>query len=231
MLIWARTLGLIISIDGPAASGKSTTARLVAERLGYVYLDSGAMYRAAALRAIRLGVPMDDHDKLEDVARQARIELTDNGTGPIVLDGEDVTEAIRAPEVSRVASIMSAISGVRKALVAQQRRIGLCGDCVVEGRDIGTVVFPDAELKIYITASREERAKRRLIELGAGSSGLDLDAVMRDIEERDRRDSTRKDSPLIEPGDAIVIDTTDLGIDEQVEEVIRLAKERGATAH
>jgi cytidylate kinase len=188
------------------------------------------MYRAAALRALRLGVPPDDHRGLVRAARGGTIELEDRGMGRILLDGVDVTEAIRSPETSEAASRMSMISGVRRALVSQQRTIGCSGDSVVEGRDIGTVVFPYAELKIFITASPEERARRRLKELREQGVDDSFDDVFADILERDRRDSTRRDSPLRRANDAVVLDTTDMGIDEQVEEVVRLAIERGATA-
>lgn len=221
---------LIIAIDGPAASGKSTTAKLVADRLGYAYLDSGAMYRAAALRALRLGVSMGDDNELARVARDAAITFPEGGTGPVYLDGEDVTSAIREPEVTDASSIMSSVPAVRKAMVRQQRTLGRAGHCVVEGRDIGTVVFPDAELKIFLVASIDERARRRVTELGLTSGDVDPDRVASEIEERDRRDSTRSDSPLRRAEDAVQVDTTNLTIEEQVQEVIRLAVERGAGA-
>jgi cytidylate kinase len=219
---------LIIAIDGPAASGKSTTAKLVAGRLGYAYLDSGAMYRAAALRALRLRVPMSDHDELATVAREASITFPEGGAGPVHLDGEDVTSAIRAPEVTDASSVMSSVPAVRRAMVRQQRMLGRSSDCVVEGRDIGTVVFPDAELKVFLVASIEERARRRVAELEQASVQVDPDQVIGEIRERDRRDSTRSDSPLRKAEDAIELDTTSLSIEEQVAAVVRLAVERGA---
>jgi len=232
-----RVANLIIAIDGPAASGKSTTAKRVADRLGYTYIDSGAMYRAAALRALRLGVSLDDPEALTEAARNAKIELLDRGRGPILLDGEDVSAAIRDEEVTVAASRMSAVSGVRRALVRQQRAMGFRTDCVMEGRDIGTVVFPDADLKVYLVASLEERARRRYrqdVEQGLRPplEGDDLALALREIadeiRERDRRDSTRLDSPLRKAEDAVEIDTTELTIDEQVERVVELAIERGA---
>ncbi len=224
----ARVTSLIIAIDGPAASGKSTTAKRVAERFGYTYIDSGAMYRAAALRAICAGVPLDDEEELTRVAEAAEIVLEDLGRGRITLDAEDVTEAIRAPEVTAAASVMSTVPGVRKALVRQQRELGRSGSCVMEGRDIGTVVFPDADLKVFLVASLEVRAGRRLPDLASRGVDATLEDVMEEIAERDRRDSTRTDSPLRRADDAIEVDTTELSIDEQVEEVVRLALERGA---
>jgi len=186
------------------------------------------MYRAAALRALRLGVQIDDHEALGRVAASASIELRACGRGPVYLDGADVTEAIRDPEVTEASSTMSTVPAVRRALVAEQRRIGRSSDCVMEGRDIGTVVFPDADLKVFLVASLEERARRRLADLAARDEEVDLASVMAGIEERDRRDSTRTDSPLRRADDAIELDTTDLSIEEQVERVLDLAVERGA---
>ncbi len=234
-----RVASLIITIDGPAASGKSTTAKLVASRLGYTYIDSGAMYRAVALKALRACVSMGDHESLGRVAREASIELADRGRGPIFLDGEDVTLAIRAADVSDAASLMSAVPEVRRALVAQQREIGRSMSCVMEGRDIGTVVFPDADLKIYLVASLDERARRRHRQSGEPErgdvpgpddreSGTALRELAATIRQRDERDSTRKDSPLRKAEDATELDTTGLTIAEQVERVVELAVERGA---
>ena len=230
---------LIIAIDGPAASGKSTTAKLVADRLGYTYIDSGAMYRAAALRALRLGVSMADHAALGRVAREASIDLGHLGRGPVTLDGEDVTAEIRNSEVTAASSIVSSVPEVRRALVALQREIGRAGGCVMEGRDIGTVVFPDADLKVFLTASLAERARRRCeqsIEQGfgareEGSAAGDraLKRHAREIARRDERDATRDDSPLRKADDAVEIDTTALTIAEQVDRVVELAIERGAT--
>lgn len=228
---------LIIAIDGPAASGKSTTAKLVADRLGYTYIDSGAMYRAAALRALRLGVSMEDHEALGRVAREALIELGPLGRGPVTLDGADVTVEIRAGDVTAAASIMSSVPEVRRALVARQREIGRSTDCVMEGRDIGTVVFPEADLKVFLVASLAERARRRYeqsVEQGHGAPSGDATTRERalgqhasEIANRDRRDETRDDSPLRKAEDAIELDTTSLTIDQQVDTVIELALRRG----
>jgi cytidylate kinase len=202
----------------------------VADRLGFAYLDSGAMYRAAALRAVRLGVSLGDHAALGRAAEGAAIELTLAGRGPVLLDGVDVTADIRAPAVSSASSIVSAVPAVRRALVRQQRAFAAGVDCVVEGRDIGTVVFPDADLKVYLTASIGERARRRMIELaGRGIHGDEV-AIRSEIAERDRRDSTREDSPLRKAADAVEVDTTGLSIEEQVEAVVRIARERMRSA-
>jgi len=198
----------------------------VADRLGFVYLDSGAMYRAAALRALRLRIPLDDHAALGRAAEEARIELGPLGRGPVLLDGEDVTAAIRTPAVSDASSVMSAVPAVRRALVRQQRAFAGTGDCVVEGRDIGTVVFPDADLKVFLTASIAERARRRVAELGARGIQVDPVRIEAEIAERDRRDSTREDSPLRKAEGAVEVDTTGLTIDGQVEAVVRVARER-----
>lgn len=229
---------LIIAIDGPAASGKSTTAKLVADRLGYTYIDSGAMYRAAALRALRLGVSLDEHAALSRVAREASIGLGELGRGPVTLDGEDVSLAIRTSEVTAAASVMSCVPDVRRALVAQQRAIGRSADCVMEGRDIGTVVFPDADLKIFLTASLNERARRRYEQaVEQGLRPRDVDAEGRDralrecaleLEARDERDTTRDDSPLRKADDAVELDTTGMTIEEQIEAVVELAVALGA---
>lgn len=197
------------------------------------------MYRAVALKAIRLSVSMDDHDRLGEVAREALVELTGRGRGPILLDSEDVTEAIRDNDVSDAASIMSTVPEVRRALVAQQREIGHRESCVMEGRDIGTVVFPDADLKVFLVASIEERARRRYLQSAAqrthegaegdaDDDGTALREIMESIAERDRRDSTRADSPLRKADDAVEVDTTSMTIEDQVDRVVELAIERGA---
>jgi cytidylate kinase len=188
------------------------------------------MYRAVALKAIRTGTCLGEHELLGGIARGATIDLTDRGRGPILLDGEDVTEAVRSADVSEAASVMSTVPEVRRALVAQQRAIGRRENCVMEGRDIGTVVFPDADLKIFLVASLEARAKRRLLESDATAAGGSeaMAEQMAAIAERDRRDSTREDSPLRKAEDAVEVDTTDLTIEQQVERVVRLARRRGA---
>jgi cytidylate kinase len=218
---------LVIAIDGPAASGKSTTAKLVAARLGYLHIDTGAMYRAFTLKILRSGVDGFYSKKIASLAEATRIELQpDNGSLKVLLDGEDVTEQIRSPEVTTAVSSVSSVRDVRQALVKEQRRLGKDGGVVLEGRDIGTVVFPDADLKIFMVASIEARALRRQRELAAKGISTDLEALMREIRERDEKDSSREESPLRKADDAIVLDTTSLTIDEQVEFVVQKAQER-----
>jgi cytidylate kinase len=220
---------LIIAIDGPVASGKSTIARRVAELLGYLYLDSGAMYRAVALAADRGGVPLDDAARLEVLAREGRIELAmRDGKLRVLLDGEDVTEAIRSPEISQAASRVAEHAGVRKALVAAQRQMGAAGGVVMEGRDIGTAVFPNAGLKIYLDASLEERARRRMQDHVGRGEKITLEELVEQIRERDRRDRTREVSPLVQAADAVLVDSTALDIEETARVIALLACERAA---
>ena len=187
------------------------------------------MYRAVALKALRAGADIDDRERLGRIAREARIELADRGRGPVLLDGEVVTAQIRREEVSDAASLISTVPEVRRALVSLQREIGRREDCVMEGRDIGTVVFPDAELKVFLVASLEARAGRRLLE--SGEAAGELSEQVTAIAERDVRDATREDSPLRKAEDAVEVDTTDLTIEEQVERVIELARGSGAAGH
>jgi CMP/dCMP kinase len=202
---------VVIAIDGPAGAGKSTVARAVADRLGFTYLDSGAMYRAAALAASETGA-----DPAE-AAAALDIELGDR----IVANGRDVTDAIRAPEVTEAASTIATNKAVREALVDKQRSLLKEGDWVAEGRDIGTVVAPDAELKVFLTASPEQRAQRRAKELGA-----DWQLVLQDQTLRDEQDRSRAHSPLKPAEDAVEVDTTDRTIDEVVDRIVELASER-----
>ena len=198
----ALTKSLIIAIDGPGGSGKSTVARSVARRLGFTYIDSGAMYRAVALWALRLGMDLDDLHRLEQLAKEARIELPGER---VLLNGEDVTAEIRAPKVSDAASRVAAQPGVRRAMREEQRRIGSAGPSVMEGRDIGTVVFPDAKVKIFLDAQPDARAQRRASELGAS-----VEEVARDLDARDQRDRSRAEAPLTQAPDAEYLDTTRL---------------------
>jgi len=201
---------MLVAIDGPAGAGKSTVARALAERLGYTYLDSGAMYRCVAL--LSLDAP---NDRPAALARGAQIELGER----ILLDGRDVSEAIRAPEVSEAASRVAADAGVRTALVTSQRALIADGDWVAEGRDIGTVVAPEAELKVFLTASPEERAHRRAAELGA-----DPQTVLAEQALRDERDTTREHSPLAAAPGAVLLDTSGLTVAEVVERIAALAR-------
>lgn len=215
---------ITIAIDGPAGAGKSTLARRLAARLGFLYIDTGAMYRAVALWARRLGVPWDDAHSLEQLARASRIELTPEGK--VLLNSEDVSEAIRDPEISEGASRVSAIPGVRRALVEKQQQMGRHSSVVMEGRDIGTVVFPDAQVKIYLDATPEERTRRRMKDLAARGIPAVFDQVLAEIQRRDQRDSTRADSPLCQAPDAIYLDSTGLSEDQVEQALLKIVRER-----
>ncbi len=216
-----------IAIDGPAASGKSTTAREVARRLGYIYIDTGAMYRAITRAALDAGVDMNDADALERVARSSKITLEiKEGQQHTFLNGRDVSGEIRTPEIDRNITPVATHPGVRRIMVEQQRQLAQNGGVVMDGRDIGTVVLPGAELKIFMEASIEARARRRLKEQTNGDSSLTLESIKADLARRDHADSTRADGPLKKAQDAIVIDTSHMSIEEQVEKIVQLARER-----
>jgi len=220
---------LIIAIDGPVGSGKSTLARRVAELMEYVYIDTGAMYRALALKALRKGISFDRDEDLETLACDTHIDLrAADGTQLIFLDHEDVTTAIRTPEVSQAASKIAVVSGVRRVLVAEQRRAGQRGGVVMEGRDIGTVVFPDADLKIFLTASPEVRADRRYHEHQQKGDAIDRAHTLDEIHERDQRDRERSTSPLVRAPDAVVVDSTAMEAEEVARLVVMLAKGKSA---
>jgi cytidylate kinase len=213
---------LLVAIDGPAGAGKSTVARLLARELGYTYLDSGAMYRCVALLSLR-----EPQAEPAALARAARIEFragpAEEARPRTILDGEDVSERIREGEVAQAASHVAADPGVREALVAKQRELIAAGDWVAEGRDIGTVVAPDAELKVFLTASPQERARRRAAELGADEAEVLAEQAL-----RDERDTTRSHSPLQEAPDAVVLDTTGLGVEQVVARIAALARGESA---
>lgn len=219
---------MIIAIDGPAASGKSTVARTLASRLGTGYLDTGAMYRAVAAEALRRGVELDDQDALIALASSLslRFEREAGSVLPtrVLADGRDVTDEIRTPGVDSAVSPVSAVPGVRKAMVRVQRELGAEGDWVVEGRDIGTVVFPDAAVKVFLTASAEERARRREIDMRRLGLRLGARDVQKRLEARDEYDSTREASPLLAADDAVRLDTTGLSVDEVVALIARLVE-------
>ncbi len=223
---------LIIAIDGPVGSGKSTVARRVAELLGYTYLDSGAMYRALAWKALRDEVPLDSASQLEALARGTHVDLEVAASAPegsglrVRLDGADVTEAIRSADVSQAASLVAVVPGVRKVLVAEQRRAGARGGVVMEGRDIGTVVFPDADLKIYLDATVEVRAERRWREHQQKGDVMTLAQVIEEVRERDRRDKNREASPLVRAADAVVVDNTAMDVEETARVIVLLAREK-----
>ncbi|HEY0704896.1 MAG TPA: (d)CMP kinase [Candidatus Acidoferrales bacterium] len=227
---------LVIAIDGPVGSGKSTLARRVAELMGYVYVDTGAMYRALALKALRHGLGFGaeagaDDDALVALAQKTSIDLrADGGAQRVLLDQEDVTAAIRTPEVSQAASKIAVNAGVRHVLVAEQRRAGERGGVVMEGRDIGSVVFPDAHLKIFLTASPETRAERRWREHEQKGDAIDLQKTLDEIHERDQRDKLRSTSPLVKAPDAVVVDSTAMEPEEVARLVVMLAKEGTAKA-
>ena len=217
---------LVIAIDGPAASGKTTTATLVARRLNYLHVDTGAMYRAIALKAIRLGLTMADAREIGRLMQKTRIQLRPLKDGlRVILDGKDVTEAIREPDVTRAASAVSALRDVRDAMVKEQRKMGKEGGIVLEGRDIGTVVFPNADLKFFMVAGIEARARRRRQELLEKGVKVEIDTIRQELQDRDRTDSTRAQSPLRKAPDAIEVDTSSMTITEQVEFVVRRAEE------
>ncbi|MFO7659362.1 MAG: (d)CMP kinase [Candidatus Cloacimonadaceae bacterium] len=209
---------LIIAIDGPAASGKSTTAKLLANRLGYVYLDSGAMYRACALAALEAGIAYDDTENLSNLLENIdiRIEYSPQGN-KVLLNDIDVTLRIREEDISRLSSDISTLGPVREKMVALQRKMGSEGGVIMDGRDIGTVVFPHAELKFFMIATAEERARRRCQELLAKGRLADFEVVLKELQERDLQDSTRALAPLRPAEDSILIDTTSLSIEQQVE--------------
>ena len=220
---------ITIAIDGPAASGKSTTARQVARRLGYLYIDSGAMYRAVTLLALRRGIDVKDFPAVAQIAREADIRFAGDGfpgETRIYLNGEDVSREIRTPEIDRHISPVAANPQVREILVRKQQELGRQGGVVMDGRDIGTVVFPQAELKVFMLASAEERSRRRQKELAEKGIEVPFQEILREIERRDREDMNRRHGPLKKAPDALELDTTNLTIEEQVNRIIEWARER-----
>ena len=222
---------MIVAIDGPAGSGKSTIAQKTASKLGFRYLDTGAMYRAIAVRARQLAIGFDEGEKLGRIARDEVVEFgyADDEPLPsrVFIGGEEVTEAIRSPEIDRAVSPVSAHPSVRQALVRRQRDMGAHGDFVVEGRDIGTVVFPDADVKVFLTARPEERARRRTAQNLERGIPCSFDDVLDDIERRDEYDSTRQASPLVQADDAIILDTTMMTIEYVVDRIVALVADAG----
>ena len=220
---------LIIAIDGPSGAGKSTVARCLASELGYLYMDTGAMYRAVALNVVESKIDPTDEKELRKILEDMRVKLIEEGSGlRLLLNGRDVTEEIRTPEMSLMASKISELQAVREKMVGIQRDMASQGGLVAEGRDIGTVVFPRAEVKIYLDASEPERARRRFQELLARGKQVTLEETLTEMHERDRRDQERTLSPLRKAEDAFVIDSTSFGVDVVVDRIVSEVKNKMA---
>lgn len=216
-----------IAIDGPAGAGKSTIAKILAAKSGYIYVDTGAMYRAMALYLIRRGIKADDKSGIESACEDADISIKFiDGEQKVILNGEDVNSLIRTQEVSNMASASSVNAKVRKKLVSLQQKLAAGSDVVMDGRDIGTKVLPDAEVKIFLTADTKVRAKRRYDELKEKGEECDPEAIEKEIIERDHRDMTREISPLVQAEDAVLVDTSDMDIDEVVSTIQSLISQR-----
>lgn len=216
-----------IAIDGPAGSGKSTTAREVAKRLNYIHIDSGAMYRAVTLKAIELKIPTEDSDRIIEIASNISLQFRNvDSQFFIYMNGKDISDLIRTPEINNAINSVAANPEVRKILVKKQQQLGRSGGIVMDGRDIGTVVFPDAELKIYLQADAKERARRRFDEFKSKGIVISFEKVLEEVNTRDNADLSRKYGPLKIAPDAVVIDTTRFTIEEQIEKVYRLAMVR-----
>lgn len=225
---------MIIAIDGPSGAGKSTLGKMLAKKLGLLYLDTGAMYRATALSAMRTGVSLNDDSAVAAIAESARIELTGEPDDlKVILNGDNVTTEIRTLDVAQAASVVSTISEVRRIMVRHQRQIGNRDPkgCVLEGRDIGSVVFPNADYKFFLTAKPEARAQRRFAEDTAKGRSSTFEQTLAEINERDQRDVSREDSPLTIAPDAIVIDTSDLDLTEVFEQMLGKIRERSGVAN
>jgi cytidylate kinase len=220
---------LVIAIDGPAGAGKSTVAKLVAARLGFIYIDTGAMYRAVALKAIRAGV-IGDPAAIEKIAEDINISFRPEGEiNRVFMEGGEITGDIRTTEVSNKASFVSALPGVRAAMLVKQRDLGRKGNVVMDGRDVGTCIFPAAQVKVFLTANSAERARRRYIELVAGGQAAELKELQKEMDARDKADSERAIAPLKKAGDAVEIDSSKLSIAQTVDLIVDLAKTKGKT--
>lgn len=222
-----RERRLIIAIDGPAGSGKSTTARLVAKRIGYTYLDTGAFYRALTLKVLDAGIALEDAARILQLAAATQIELQPHEEkNRIWMDGREVTNMIREPRVTNAVAPIAANPEVRALMVEKQRAIGRNGGVVMEGRDIGTVVFPQAEVKIFMQASLEARARRRQEELAAMGIARDFTTLKAEIAERDEKDTSRKHAPLLRAPDAVLLDTTQMTIEQQVDFIVHTVEKK-----
>ena len=219
---------MIIAIDGPAASGKSTAAIGVAKRLGITYLDTGAMYRAVTFGLIEHNIEFENSNIIENFLERIDIKFSESSSGILLkLNGRDITREIRSEIVTKNASEVSALKSVRKSMVLIQRKMAEVGDCVLEGRDIGTVVFPNADFKFFLIADEKSRAERRLEDLKAIGEQSSVEKVMSDLMNRDHKDSTRMHSPLKKSEDAIIIDTSDLGINEVIDKIVNIVNNKG----
>lgn len=217
---------MIIAVDGPSGAGKSTVARILAKRLGFLYIDTGAMYRALTLKVLENRIPVSDEKQIHGLAGKTKIDLRSNHDGSlsVLLDGRDVSFDIRQPRITRFVSDVAKIKEVRQVLVGMQRKLGQKSDCVLDGRDIGTVVFPDAQKKFYIDASPQVRVERRFKELKGLGQEITFDEVEKDLANRDKIDSTRAVSPLRKAEDAIYIDTSGLSIEQVVDKMFASVK-------
>jgi len=216
---------LVITIDGPAGAGKSTVSKILAGRLSYLYLDTGAIYRAFALKVAEIGISADDEKQLSGLCEKIELSLKIvNGNFKIIVDDEDVTQKIRTQKIGMLASRVSAVPVVRKFLLSLQRETGKDGGIVAEGRDMGTMVFPDADSKFFLDANLEERSRRRFAELSGRGKDIDFEEIKKDLMVRDRQDSERRIAPLKPAGDSIIIDSTDMSIMDVVERMMRIIK-------
>jgi len=212
---------LIITVDGPAGSGKSTVSRILAERISYMYLDTGLLYRAVAYRAMQREISVENDEALRKLCEGINIPFeTDNGNMRVLIDGEDVSDKVRTEEIGMLASSVSAVSAVRGALLLPQRNAGRYGGIVAEGRDMGTVVFPGADIKFFMDADADERARRRYMQLIENGANVDLSAIKRGLEARDYQDTQREIAPLKPAGDSVIIDTTGIDVDGVIEKMI-----------
>jgi cytidylate kinase len=213
----SRERGLVITVDGPSGAGKSTISRALSKRLGYLEIDTGAMYRAMAWLARETGLDFDDQQAVQEFSEKAEVELQlHNGTTRVLANGRDITSEIRNPEISMLTSKIAALAPVRQVMMTLQRKMGTKGGVILDGRDIGTVVFPDAELKFFLSASAEERGRRRFLELQAKGMQTSLEETIQNVAQRDRQDSERELAPLCQATDAIPIDSTGLSIEQVI---------------